>query len=49
MVVAILAYTKAPVIAERLPQADPYISSYVAWVDQWRFWLDEQAKALAAE
>ncbi|MEE2809970.1 MAG: zinc-ribbon domain-containing protein [Pseudomonadota bacterium] len=49
MVVAILAYSKAPVIAERLPQADPYISSYVAWVDQWRFWLDEQAKALAAE
>ncbi|NHM17180.1 zinc-ribbon domain-containing protein [Tritonibacter mobilis] len=49
MVVAILAYSKAPVIAERLPQADPYISSYVAWVDQWRLWLDEQAKALAAE
>lgn len=49
MVAAILVYTNAPLIAERLPQADPYISGYVAWVDQWRLWLDTQAKALAAE
>ncbi|TNJ47655.1 zinc-ribbon domain-containing protein [Phaeobacter sp. B1627] len=49
MVAAILIYTHAPDIAERVPQADPYISAYVAWVDHGRIWLDAQAKALAAE
>ncbi|OIQ31153.1 MAG: hypothetical protein BM562_08810 [Alphaproteobacteria bacterium MedPE-SWcel] len=49
MVAAILIYTHAPDIAERIPQADPYISTYVAWVDQGRLWLDTKAKALAAE
>ncbi|KUP91835.1 zinc-ribbon domain-containing protein [Tritonibacter horizontis] len=48
MVVAVLIYSNAPVIAEQLPQADPYLSSYVAWVDQIRLWLDAQAGALAA-
>ena len=36
----VLAYTNAPMIAESLPQADPYLSSYVAWVDKARLWLD---------
>jgi len=49
MVAAILVYANAPAIADRVPQADPYISAYVAWVDQLRLWLDAQAKALAAE
>jgi len=49
MALAILVYSNAAMIAESLPQADPYLSSYVAWVDQWRLWLDAQAQALAAE
>ncbi|MCG7621987.1 zinc-ribbon domain-containing protein [Epibacterium sp. Ofav1-8] len=49
MVAAILVYANAPAIAERLPQADPYISAYVAWVDQLRLWLDAKASALAAD
>ena len=44
-----LVYSKAPAIAQKVPQADPYLSSYVAMVDQARLWLDAQAKALASE
>lgn len=44
-----LVYSKAPAIAAKVPQADPYLSSYVAMVDQARFWLDAKAKALAAD
>jgi len=36
----VLTYTNAPQIADTLPQADPYLSTYVAWVDQARLWLD---------
>ena len=49
MLLAILVYAKAPMIAAKLPQSDPYLSTYVAMVDQARLWLDAQAKALAAE
>ncbi len=49
MLLAILVYAKAPMIAAKLPQSDPYLSTYVAMVDQARLWLDAQAKALATE
>jgi len=39
----VMIYANAPKIAEILPQADPYLSSYVALVDQARLWLDTQA------
>jgi len=39
----VMIYANAPQIAESLPQADPYLSSYVAMVDQARLWLDAQA------
>ena len=45
---AILAavYIYAPQIAQAVPQADPYLSSYVAWVDQMRLWLDGHVQNL---
>lgn len=45
-VVMVMAYSNAPQIAEVVPQADPYLSSYVAWVDEMRLWLDAQVTAL---
>lgn len=42
----VMVYSNASQIAEYLPQADPYLSSYVTWVDQARLWLDTQVKAL---
>ncbi|WP_122072692.1 zinc-ribbon domain-containing protein [Pseudophaeobacter sp. EL27] len=42
----LMVYSNAPQIAEILPQADPYLSSYVTWVDQMRLWLDTQVTAL---
>ncbi|MVO15094.1 zinc-ribbon domain-containing protein [Parasedimentitalea huanghaiensis] len=36
----VMIYANARQIAETLPQADPYLSSYVAMVDQARLWLD---------
>jgi hypothetical protein len=41
-----MVYSNAPQIAEILPQADPYLSSYVTWVDQLRLWLATQVTAL---
>ncbi len=38
--VLLLVYAKAPLIAQKLPQADPMLSAYVAMVDQARYWLD---------
>lgn len=35
-----LAYVFAPQIAQSMPQADPWLSSYVGLVDQGRSWLD---------
>ena len=46
MLVMVLTYTNARQIAEVLPQADPFISSYVAWVDQTRIWLDAKVSGL---
>ncbi len=37
---AVLLYVFAPQIAETFPQADPWISSYVTWVDNQRVWLN---------
>ncbi len=42
----VMIYSNAPQIAELLPQADPYLSSYVTWVDQMRLWLDTQVSEL---
>ena len=42
----VMIYTNAPKIAETLPQADPYLSSYVAMVDQARLWLDSTVKGV---
>ncbi len=43
----LMVYTNAAKIAEILPQADPYLSAYVTWVDQARLWLDAQVKSLS--
>lgn len=40
-----LIYVYAPQIAQSLPQADPLLSSYVAWVDGLRVALDRQIAA----
>ncbi|MGR3622744.1 zinc-ribbon domain-containing protein [Pseudophaeobacter sp.] len=45
-VALVMVYSNAPQIAELAPQADPYLSSYVAWVDEMRLWLDQQVTAL---
>ncbi len=42
----VMIYSNAPQIAELLPQADPYLSTYVTWVDQMRLWLDTQVTEL---
>ncbi|WP_299726407.1 zinc-ribbon domain-containing protein [uncultured Tateyamaria sp.] len=39
-------YMMAPQIAQAVPQVDPYLSSYVAFVDTARAWLDGQVTAL---
>jgi len=41
-----LVYVYAPQIAQTVPQADPYLSSYVAWMDDARIWLDGQLQDL---
>ena len=46
--ILLMVYDKAPLIAEKLPQADPVLSSYVDWVDQARLWLDNQVKSVTA-
>ncbi|WP_293572773.1 zinc-ribbon domain-containing protein [Phaeobacter sp.] len=44
-----MAYDNAPLIAQKVPQADPYLSTYVAKVDAARIWLDTQVRALAVQ
>ncbi|WP_299151401.1 zinc-ribbon domain-containing protein [uncultured Tateyamaria sp.] len=39
-------YVFAPQIARAVPQVDPYLSAYVAQVDQARMWLDGQVTGL---
>ncbi|WP_367153193.1 zinc-ribbon domain-containing protein [Leisingera sp. F5] len=46
--VLVMVYDNAPLISEKLPQADPALSSYVGWVDQARFWLDGQIRSLTS-
>ncbi|MEW2913060.1 zinc-ribbon domain-containing protein [Leisingera sp. JC11] len=46
--ILLMVYDNAPLIAEKLPQADPALSSYVEWVDQARLWLDGQVKSVTA-
>lgn len=48
LIAALLAliYVFAPQIAQSVPQADPYLSAYVAWVDQLRVALDAQITSL---
>lgn len=41
-----LIYIFAPQIAQKVPQADPYLSSYVTWVDGLRVMLDVQLQRL---
>lgn len=40
-------YIFAPAIAKAVPQVDPYLSSYVAMVDQGRSWLDGRLDGIA--
>ncbi|MBQ4823482.1 zinc-ribbon domain-containing protein [Leisingera sp. HS039] len=44
----VMVYDNAPLISEKLPQADPALSSYVGWVDQMRLWLDDQVRSLTS-
>ncbi|KII14467.1 zinc-ribbon domain-containing protein [Phaeobacter sp. S60] len=44
-----MAYDNAPLIAQKLPQADPYLSTYVAKVDAARLWLDMQVRAFTVQ
>lgn len=48
-VLLVLAYDKSALITQTLPQAEPAVSSYVAWVDQARLWLDAQVQGLTAQ
>lgn len=48
-VLLVLAYDKSALITRTLPQAEPAVSSYVAWVDQARLWLDAQVQGLTAQ
>lgn len=41
VVILSLIYSNAPLIAERLPEADPILSAFVAVVDQGRLWLHQ--------
>lgn len=44
--ILVMLYVFAPQIARAVPQVDPYLSSYVGWVDQLRVWLDGQVQDL---
>lgn len=41
-----LVYTNAPKLAQMAPQTDPYLSSFVTWVDQTRVTLNGHVKNL---
>lgn len=42
---ALLTYTNAPLLADRVPALAPMLESYVTAVDQGRLWLDIQVQA----
>lgn len=44
IVIAVLVYVFAPQIAAQVPQVDPWLSGYVAWVDNARLWLDSSVQ-----
>lgn len=44
-VIGLLIYQFAPEIAEAVPQADPWLSAYVGWVDDVRTLLDQWIQA----
>ena len=44
----VMVYDNAGLIAEKVPQADSALSSYVSWVDQIRLWLDALVKPQAS-
>lgn len=46
--IATALYVFAPQISEAVPQAAPYMDSYVSAVDQLRLWLDAQVTSLLA-
>lgn len=46
--VMVMVYDNAGLIAEKVPQADSALSSYVSWVDQIRLWLDALVKPQAS-
>lgn len=48
VILAVLAliYIYAPQIAQAVPQADPYLTAYVTWVDGLRVWLDGRVQSL---
>ena len=46
--VMVMVYDNASLIAEKVPQADSALSSYVSWVDQIRLWLDALVKPQAS-
>ncbi|MGC3939134.1 zinc-ribbon domain-containing protein [Roseobacter sp. EG26] len=46
VVVLVCLYVYAQPVAETLPQADPWISAYVGYVDQGRMWLDTKAEGV---
>ena len=41
----IMIYVFAPKIAAMVPGVDPYLSAFVAWVDNTRLWLDEHLQS----
>jgi predicted Zn finger-like uncharacterized protein len=45
----VLVYDKATVISDTLPQVEPALDSYVAWVDQARLWLDTQVRGMTTQ
>lgn len=46
-VLLILLYIFAPRIGQAVPQLDPFLNAYVAWVDQLRAWLNGRIQAIA--
>lgn len=39
-------YVFAPAISKALPKSEPYLATYIGWVDQGRGWLDGQVQSL---
>ncbi|SNS81393.1 MJ0042 family finger-like domain-containing protein [Antarctobacter heliothermus] len=48
-VIGVALYVSAPKLSQQVPQAAPYLDTYVATVDKGRVWLDVQVKALLSQ